>query len=120
MNVCATQIFRGHHFSSGGFDLRRPTQKDGPLVFDDDALVTHGRHVRPTRRTGTEDSGDLWTLRRSVGLDEKRYARNALGLENLVLHGQKRAPGIHEINAWQAVFFRNALGPKSFLTVMGK
>ena len=111
VHVAAAQFFGGDDFADSGFDQRRPAEKDGALILDDDRFVRHGRHVGPAGGAGPHHHGDLRdTARRQIGLIEKDAAKVIAVREHFVLHRQERAAGIHQGDAGQGVLAGDFLG----------
>ena len=89
VHISAAQVFGRDDLAGGGFDQRRAAQKDGPLVFDDDGLIAHGRHISAAGGATTHDHRQLRdALGAEVGLVEKDPAKVLAIRKNLVLIGQ--------------------------------
>ena len=111
VNVAAAQVFGADDLADGGFDQRRAAQKNGALVFDDDGLVTHGRHISAACCATAHDHGNLRdALRAHVGLVVEDAAEVLAVREHVVLVGQVGAARVHQVNAGQIVLHRHFLG----------
>ena len=64
MHIATAERLGIDDFTSSRFDQRRPPEKNCPLVFDNDGLVTHRRYIGAASSAGSENG---------------RYLRNALG-----------------------------------------
>ena len=110
MQVPATEFLGRHNLAGGGFHQRRPTQEDGALVAHDHRFVTHRRNVGTAGGARPEHSGDL----RDTGRAHRRLVEEdaaeviAVG-EHLVLSGQKRPAGVHQVETRQSVLRRDLL-----------
>ena len=116
MDVGAAQVFRADNFSRCRLDQGRAAEKYRSLVFDDDALVGHGRHVGAAGGAGAHHHGKLGDAPgRQVGLVVEDTAEVVPIREYLVLFGKKRAAGIHQVDTRQMVHPGNFLGAQVFL-----
>ncbi len=94
-------------------DQRRAGQKDGGLLPDHDGLVRHGGYIGAA--CGAEPHhhrqlGDV--LGRHASLVVKDATKMIAVGKHLVLHRQKGAAGIHQIEAGEAQPFGDGLGPQ--------
>ena len=116
MYVRAAQIFRADHLACCRLDQGRTAEKYRSLVFDDDALVGHGRHIGAAGGAGAHDHGKLRNAPgRQVGLVVEDAAEVVPVREYLVLFRQKRAAGIHQVDTRQMVHPGNFLGAQVLL-----
>ena len=116
MHIRAAQLFRAHHLAGRGLHQRRASEEDCALIFDDHGLVAHGRHIGPARRATAHHHGNLGdTLRRHIGLIVEDAAEMIPVGKHLVLIGQVRTAGIHQIDAGQAVLRGDLLRAQMFL-----
>ena len=116
VNVRAAQLFGRHLLAGSSLDQRRPAQEDGACALDDHRLVAHGRHVGPAGRAGAHHGRDLGDASRAHGGLVVEDAAEVVHVgEDLVLHGQERAAGVHQIDAGQAVLQRHLLGAQVLL-----
>ncbi|MNV03306.1 hypothetical protein D3C71_935670 [compost metagenome] len=116
MHIRAAQFLRAHHFAGRSLHQRRAAEKDRALIFDDHGLVAHGGYIGPARGATPHHHGDLRdALRRHIGLIVKDTAEMIAVGKHLVLIGQVRAAGIHQINTGQAVFSGDFLRAQMFL-----
>ena len=84
----------GDLFSRRRLYQRRPGQKDRALLFYDDSLVGHGRHIGPAGGAGTHDHGNLRdALGGHIGLIEEDAPEVLAVGEHLVLIRQIGAAG---------------------------
>ena len=105
MKRSPAQFFCGDDFTCGGFHQGRSAQEDGSLFVDDDGFVSHGGHVCTTGGTRSHDRGELWDPScRHGGLVVEDAAKVFTVGEHVVLIGQVRSPGVHEVDAWEFVF----------------
>ena len=113
VHIATTQIFSGHDFANGSLDQRRAAQEDGALVFHDDGLVAHGRHIGAARGATAHDHGNLRdALGAHIGLVVEDAAKVLLIGKHVVLVGQIRAARVDQVNARQVVLLGNLLGPQ--------
>ena len=85
------------------------------MVFHDDGLVAHGRHIRPARRATAHDHRDLRNaLGAHIGLVVKDAAKVLFVGEHIVLVGQVGAARVHQINTGQLVLLGHLLGAQVF------
>ncbi|OIQ68535.1 hypothetical protein GALL_498700 [mine drainage metagenome] len=116
MNVGAAQFFRGDNLAGSRLDQRRSAEKDRPLITHDDAFIRHRRNIGAACRTGAHHDRNLGNAqRRHLCLIIEDTAKMPLVGKDLVLLGQKRAPGIDHVNAGQIVLPRDILGAKVLL-----
>ena len=104
MHVGAAQVLGADDFPCRGLHQRGTAEEDGALLADDDALVAHGRDVGAAGGAGAHDDGDLRdALGGHVGLVEEDAAEMFAVREDLVLHRQEGAAGVHQVQARQVV-----------------
>ena len=104
VHIAATQVFRADDFANRRFDQRRPTQKNGALVFHNDGFITHRRHIGATCGATAHDHRDLRNaLRAHIGLVVKNPTKVVAVRKHIVLVGQIGTARVHQINTWQAV-----------------
>ena len=110
VHVAAAQLLGGHFFAGGRLHQRRAAQEDRALVLDDDRLVRHRGHVRAAGRARAHHHRDL---RDGLGGHRRLVVEDAAEMvavgKHVVLGGQERAAGIHEVNARQPVLQRDFL-----------
>lgn len=108
--IATAQILCAHHFACCRFDQRRATQKDRALIFDNDGLVAHGRHIGSASRARPHHHGDLRDASRAhVGLVEENAAEMVAIRKHLILVGQIGAARVDQVHAWQVVLLRDLL-----------
>jgi len=116
VNIRTAQILVRDFFAGGRLDQRRAADKDRSLLADDDRLVAHGRHIRPSRRAGPHDDRDLGNAHgREPGLIVEDTAEMFLIGKRSGLVRQKNASGIDQIDAGQPVLHGHFLGPDMLL-----
>ena len=100
MHIAATQLFRRHYFARGRFYQRRTGEKNGPLIFNNNRLIGHCRHIGAARRAGAHHCRNLRNIaRRHIGLVKKDTTEMIAIREYLILAGKIGAAGIHQIDA---------------------
>ena len=110
MDVGAAELLGGDLLTGGGFHERRAAEKDRAGVLDDDRFVGHGRHIGAAGGARAHDRGDLRNaFRRHARLVEEDPAEVIAVGKDLGLQRQKRAAGVHEVDARQAVLQRDLL-----------
>ena len=111
MHIAAAQILCADHFTRRCFDQRRAGQENCPLLFYNNRHIRHRRHIGPACGTGAHHHSDL---RDAPGAHLRLIVEDAPKMiairKHLVLVGQVRAAGIHQIHAGQVAFRRNLLG----------
>ena len=116
MHVAAAEFLGRDDLADRGLHQRRAAQEDGALVADDHGLVAHRGDVGAAGGAGAHHGGDLRDLGRGhPGLVEEDPAEVLLVREDLVLLGQERAAGVHEVDAGQPVLQGDLLGPQVLL-----
>ena len=116
VQIATAEIFGSHHLAGGGLHQRRAAQEDGALVANDHRLVAHRRHVSATGRAGSEHRCDLrHTGCAHGGLVVEDPAEVIAVREHLVLAGQERTAGVHQVDARQPVLRGDLLGTQVLL-----
>ena len=116
VHVRPAQIFGRDDFPRRRLHQRRPGQKNGTLLLDDDRLVRHRGHIGAARGAGAHHRGDLRDARRRHGRLVVEYPPEMLAVgEHVILLGQVRAAGIHQIDAGQVVLPGDFLGTQMLL-----
>ena len=104
-------------FADGGFDEVASGQKDAAGALDDEGLVAHDGQVGSASHTGSHYGRQL---RNPKAAHHRVVAKNSPKVlfvrENLVLHRQVHAGGIHQIKDRNPVLHRNFLGAQVFFT----
>ena len=102
MHIGAPQILGTDYFADGRLDKRRPRQEDSSLVFDNDALIGHGRHVGASGSAGTQYYGNLWYAPAGQGsLVVENPAEMIPVGKDILLPGKIDPTGLHQIDAGQ-------------------
>ena len=116
VHICAAQFLRSDILPSSRLDQRRACQEDRAGAFYDNRLIAHGGHVRSA---GCARAHYRRNLRDSFGAHARLVIEDAsemVGIgKDFILHGQKSAARIHQIDARQVVLFGNFLGAQVFL-----
>ena len=116
VDVAAAKVFGADYFARGRLHQRRAREKNGALILHDDGFVRHGRDVGAPRRTGAHHHREL---RNAGGGQIGLVVENAPEVvpvgEHLILRGQKRAAGVHEVNAGEPILRRDLLGTQVLL-----
>ena len=116
MDVCTTQLLSGHFLARGRLHEGRAAEEDRAGALDDHGLVAHRRHVRAAGGARSHDHRDLRdSLGRHASLVEEDAAEVVAVGEDLVLEREKGAARIDEVDAGQAVLFRDLLGTQVLL-----
>ena len=116
MHIGATQFLGRDDLAGRGLHQGGAAEKDRALALDDDRLVGHRRHIGAARRARAHDDRDLrHAKRREIGLVIEDAAEMLAVGKHLVLRRQKRAAGIDEVEAGQAVVARDLLGAQMLL-----
>ena len=115
MQVGAAKFLGTDFLAGGGRHQRRAGEKDGALLADDDALVRHRREICAAGGARAHHHRDL---RNAGGGQIRLVVENppevvAVG-KHFILSRQKRAAGIHQIDAGQAVVRGDFLGAQVF------
>ena len=104
VDVRAAEVLGRDDLPGRGLHQRRAAEEDGPLLADDDALIGHRRDISAAGGAAAHDDGDLGNaFGRHIGLIEEDAAEMFAVREDLVLHRQEGATGIHQIDAGQIV-----------------
>ena len=99
-----------------GLHQRWSAEEDRALFLDDDGLITHRRHIRPTRGARTHDHSDLGETERTHARLVVEDAAEVLAIwKHLILQGQKCATRIHQVDAGQAILQGHFLRAKMLL-----
>ena len=94
--IAAAQVLGGHNFSNRRLHQGRTAQENGALVFHDDGLVAHGRHIRPAGGAAAHDHRNLRdALGAHIGLVVEDAAKVLFVGEHIVLVGQVGAARVH-------------------------
>ncbi|MGC0347435.1 hypothetical protein RKD34_003015 [Streptomyces sp. SAI-218] len=110
MHLAAAELLGGDDLAGGGLHQRGAAEEDRALVADDDGLVAHRGDVGAPGRAGSEDGGDLRDPGpRHPGLVVEDPPEVLAVREDLVLHRQEGAAGVHQVDARQAVVERDLL-----------
>ena len=119
--VRPAQLLGGHFFARGRLYQRRPGQKDGAILLNDDRLVAHRRDVRPTGGTRADNGRNLNNpLARHPGNVVENPAKMLPVGEDIRLQMQKRAAGIDQVNGGQLVLLGDGLGSQMLLHRFGE
>ena len=116
MHVRAAQILGGDLLAGCRLHQWRASQKDRAIAAHDHRLVAHRRDVGAARRTGPHDGRDLRdALGRHLRLVVEDAAKVLAVGEDIGLKWQKRAAGIHQVDAGQAVLLGDLLRAQMLL-----
>ena len=116
VHIRAAQLLCRYDLAGRGFHQGRPSEEDRSLFFDDHRLVGHRRHIGTARRAGSHHRGDLRnTLRRHGRLIVENSPEMLPVREHIILLGQVRAAGIHQIDARHVVLPGDLLGAQMLL-----
>ena len=116
VNLGSPKVFRADRLTCCCFNQRRPSEKNSPLVSDDDRFIRHRGHIGTAGCAGTHHNSNLRDASsRHIGLVEKTPAKVISIGEYLILQWQKGAPGIDQVNTWQTISLGYVLGAKVFL-----
>ena len=120
VHVGTAQILGGDDLPRGGFHQRRSAQENRSLVAHDDGLIGHGGQVGAPGGAAAEHRRELGdSLCGHAGLIVEGATEVLPVRKHLVLLGQEGAPGIHQIQAGEAVLFGDGLGPGLLLHGQG-
>ena len=98
-------------FADGCFHQRWTGQVNRARSANDDGLVAHRWHIRPSGRARTHDGCDLGNaLGREPGLVVEDAAEVIPIGEDLRLQRQKGTAGVNQVHTGQTIFGRNLLG----------
>jgi hypothetical protein len=110
VHVAAAQRLGVDDLARRRFHQRRSAEEDRALILHDDRLVAHGGHVGAAGGARAEHDREL---RNAVGRQARLVVEDAPEVlairKHLVLHGQERAAGVHQVDARQAVLQRDLL-----------
>ena len=116
VHLSPTELLRRDHLSDRGLHQRRTTEEDRALAAHDDRLVAHRRYVGATRGARSEHRGELRdALGRHPCLVEEDATEVVAVGEDLVLLGEERPAGIHQVEARQTVLTCDLLSPQMLL-----
>ena len=111
MHICAAQLLCAHLLAGSRLHQRRPAQEDCPRPLHNHRFVAHRRHVGPARGAASHHRGDLGNPRAAhPGLVVEDAPEVVHIREDLVLHRQECAAGVHQIETGQVVFQGDLLG----------
>ena len=89
VHIATAQVLGADDLPRGGFDQRRAAQKNRALVFDDDGLITHGRHIGAA---GSATAHHHRNLRDALGAHMRLVIKNSAKVvpvgKDVVLVGQ--------------------------------
>ena len=116
MHVGAAEFFGRDFFAGGGFDQRRPAQKDRSLSLDDDGFVAHRGNVRAAGGARSHHRGDLRDAlaRHARLIVEDAPEVIAIG-KDVGLQRQERAARIDQVDARKMVLLRDLLRAQMLL-----
>ncbi len=105
VHLGAAERLRVDDFTRGRLDQRWAAKKDRAVAAHDDRLVAHRRDVGATSRARTHHHGNLRNVqRRHARLVVEDPTEVLLVRKHLVLQRQKRAAGVHQVDAGQMIF----------------
>ena len=116
VHVATAEVFGRDDLARRGLHQRRAGEEDRALFLHDDGHVRHRGHVSTARGAGAHDHGDLGD---ALGAHPRLIVEDCAEMvavgENLVLVGQVRTAGVHQIDAGQMVRLGNLLRAEVFL-----
>ena len=116
MYVRAPQLLGADDFTGGRFYQWRPAEKNRALVFHNNRFVRHGGKVGAAGCARAQHCSNLGNAHGGhTGLVVEGVTEVLAVGKYLFLQRQKGTPGIHQIDAWQAVFLGDGLGAALFL-----
>ena len=116
MELPTAELLSRHDLTDRCLHERRTAEENRALVAHDHGLVAHRRNVRTTGGARPKDSGNLRNCRRRhPGLVEENPTEVIAVGKYLVLLGQERATGVHEVDARQPVLDGDLLSAQVFL-----
>ena len=105
MDVGATELFRRDLFSGSGLHQGWAPEEDRAGALDHYRLVAHGGDISAASRGGAKHDRNLrYAGRRHASLVVKNPPKVLAVGENLVLKWKEGAPGVHQVEAGEAVF----------------
>ena len=115
VHFSAAQGLGADLLAGGGLDQRRTRQKDGGLLPDHDGFIRHGGHVGAACGAEPHHHRQLRDiLGRHAGLVVEDATKVIPVGEHLILHRQKGAAGIHQIEAGETQPLSDGLGTQVF------
>ena len=110
MDIATAQLFSRDDLANRCLDQRRASQKNRALVFDNDGLVAHSRHVGTACGATAHDHGDLPDAQRThLRLVVENAAKMVAVRKHLILVWQIGTARVHQVDTRQVVLLRNFL-----------
>ena len=89
VNISTAKILSCYYLTSCRLNQRRASEKNCALLFHNNRLISHSRHIGAAGCTGTHYCRNLWDITgRHIGLIKKDTAEMFAIRKHLILAGQ--------------------------------